>query len=82
MFHDLYNGILYGTNWQPGDPYYVLGDFDDYRKTRDRLYTDYKDEMKWAQMCWINICNSGKFSSDRTIAEYAKEIWDVKACKI
>ena len=82
MFHDLYNSILYGTNWQPGDPYYVLGDFDDYRKTRDRLYTDYKDEMKWAQMCWINICNSGKFSSDRTIAEYAKEIWDVKACKI
>ena len=82
MFQDLYNGILYGTNWQPGDPYYVLGDFDDYRKTRDRLYTDYKDEMAWAKMCWINICNSGKFSSDRTIAEYAKEIWDVKACKI
>ncbi len=80
MFHDLYNGILYGTNWQPGDPYYVLGDFDDYRKTRDRLY--YKDEMKWAQMCWINICNSGKFSSDRTISEYADEIWKVKACKI
>ena len=82
MFHDLYNGILYGTNWQPGDPYYVLGDFDDYRKTRDRLYTDYKDEMKWAQMCWINICNSGKFSSDRTISEYADDIWKVKACKI
>ena len=82
MFHDLYNGILYGTNWQPGDPYYVLGDFDDYRKTRDRLYTDYKDEMKWAQMCWINICNSGKFSSDRTITEYADDIWKVKACKI
>ncbi|MBQ1894996.1 MAG: glycogen/starch/alpha-glucan phosphorylase, partial [Clostridiales bacterium] len=82
MFRDLYNGILYGTNWQPGDPYYVLGDFDDYRKTRDRLYTDYKDEMKWAKMCWINICNSGKFSSDRTISEYAKEIWDIKPCKI
>ena len=82
MFRDLYNGILYGTNWQPGDPYYVLGDFDDYRKTRDRLYMDYKDSSKWAKMCWINICNSGKFSSDRTIAEYAKEIWKVKACKI
>ncbi len=82
MFRDLYNGILYGTNWQPGDPYYVLGDFDDYRKTRDRLYTDYKDEMKWAKMCWINICNSGKFSSDRTISEYAEEIWKIKPCKI
>ena len=82
MFRDLYNGILYGTNWQPGDPYYVLGDFDDYRKTRDRLYTDYKDQMKWAKMCWVNICNSGKFSSDRTIQEYADEIWKVKATKI
>lgn len=82
MFRDLYNGIIYGDNWQPGDPYYVLGDFDDYRKTRDRLYTDYKDEMKWAKMCWINICNSGRFSSDRTISEYASEIWDIKPCKI
>lgn len=82
MFRDLYNGLLYGDNWQPGDPYYVLGDFDDYRKTRDRIYTDYKDEMKWAKMCWINICNSGRFSSDRTIKEYADEIWKIKPTKI
>ena len=82
MFRDLYNGIIYGDNWQPGDTYYVLGDFDDYRKTRDRIYMDYKNEMKWAKKAWINICNSGRFSSDRTISEYAKEIWKVKACKI
>ncbi len=82
MFRDLYNGLLYGDNWQPGDPYYVLGDFDDYRKTRDRIYTDYKDEMKWAKMCWVNICNSGRFSSDRTIKEYADEIWKIKPSKI
>ena len=82
MFRDLYNGIIYGDNWQPGDTYYVLGDFDDYRKTRDRIYMDYKNEMKWAKMAWINICNSGRFSSDRTISEYAKEIWNIKACKI
>ncbi|MCR5804739.1 MAG: glycogen/starch/alpha-glucan phosphorylase [Clostridia bacterium] len=82
MFRDLYNGIIYGDNWQPGDTYYVLGDFDDYRKTRDRIYMDYKNEMKWAKKAWINICNSGRFSSDRTISEYAKEIWKIKACKI
>ena len=82
MFNDLFNGLIYGSNWQPGDTYYVLGDFDDYRKTRDRLYTDYKDELSWARKCWINICNSGKFSSDRTIGEYAKDIWDVKPKKI
>ena len=82
MFNDLFNGLIYGSNWQPGDPYYVLGDFDDYRKTRDRMYMDYKDELKWAKMCWINICNSGKFSSDRTIKEYAEGIWNIKPQKI
>ena len=82
MFNDLFNGLIYGSNWQPGDPYYVLGDFDDYRKTRDRMYMDYKDELKWAKMCWVNICNSGKFSSDRTIKEYADEIWNIKPQKI
>ena len=82
MFNDLFNGLIYGSNWQPGDPYYVLGDFDDYRKTRDRMYMDYKDELKWARMCWVNICNSGKFSSDRTIREYAEEIWKIEAKKI
>lgn len=82
MFRDLYYGLLQGSNWQPGDTYYVLGDFDDYRKTRDRLYEDYKDRMKWARMCWINITRSGKFSSDRTISEYAKDIWKVKSHKI
>ena len=82
MFRDLYNGLIYGDNWQPGDPYYVLGDFDDYRKTRDRLYKDYKDELAWAKKCWLNIANSGRFSSDRTIQEYADEIWKVKPIKI
>ncbi|MCQ2466354.1 MAG: glycogen/starch/alpha-glucan phosphorylase [Clostridia bacterium] len=82
MFRDLYNGLLYGDNWNPGDTYYVLGDFDDYRKTRDQIYTDYKNELAWAKKAWINICNSGRFSSDRTISEYAEEIWNIKPCKI
>ncbi|MBQ1573516.1 MAG: glycogen/starch/alpha-glucan phosphorylase, partial [Clostridiales bacterium] len=82
MFNDLFNGLIYGSNWQPGDPYYVLGDFDDYRKTRDQLYKDYQDNLEWARKCWVNICNSGKFSSDRTISEYASEIWKIKPQKI
>ena len=82
MFQDLFNGLIYGSNWQPGDTYYVLGDFDDYRKTRDQAYKDYANRMAWAKKCWINICNSGKFSSDRTISEYAKGIWKIKAAKI
>lgn len=82
MFQDLFNGLIYGSNCQPGDTYYVLGDFDDYRKTRDKAYRDYTNRMAWAKKCWINICNSGKFSSDRTISEYAKGIWKIKPAKI
>lgn len=82
MFRDLYNGLIYGSNWQPGDTYYVLGDFADYRKTRDRVYMDYKNKMEWAKKCWVNICKSGKFSSDRTISEYANEIWKIDEKKI
>lgn len=82
MFQDLFNGLIYGSNWQPGDTYYVLGDFDDYRNTRDQAYKDYQNRIEWAKKCWLNICNCGKFSSDRTIGEYAKEIWKIKPEKI
>ena len=77
MFQDLYNGLVYGSDWQPADPFYVLGDFEDYRVTRQRLMNDYRDELDWARKCWTNITNSGRFSSDRTISEYAKDIWQV-----
>ena len=82
MFQDIYNGLLYGSNWQPSDPYYVLGDFDEYRRLRYRLMNDYRDEMAWARKCWINITSSGVFSSDRTIADYASEIWRIEPAGI
>ncbi|MBN1892689.1 MAG: glycogen/starch/alpha-glucan phosphorylase [Clostridiales bacterium] len=77
MFRDLYQSLLYGSDWQPGDVYYVLGDFEDYRNVRDRVYKDYTNRLEWARKCWINICESGRFSSDRTISEYADDIWNV-----
>lgn len=79
MFQDLYNSLLYGANWQPADPFYVLGDFEEYRKTRYRLLQDYQDPMQWARKCWLNITQSGRFSSDRTIEEYAEDIWRIEA---
>lgn len=79
MFHDLYNGLLYGSNWQPADPYYVLGDFDEYRLNRRRIQKDYLDRNAWARKCWINITSSGRFSSDRTISDYAEDIWKIEA---
>ncbi len=82
MFHDLFNALLSGSNWQPADVFYVLGDFVDYRETRDRVYRDYTDRLAWARKCWLNICGSGRFSSDRTIMDYAEGIWKISETKI
>ena len=82
MFRDLYNGLITGSNWQPADVFFVLGDFDDYRKVRDLVYHDYTDRLSWARKCWLNVANSGRFSSDRTISDYANEIWKITPSKI
>lgn len=82
MFQDLYNGLLYGSDWQPADPFYVLGDFDEYRQTRRRAYRDYQNQLEWARKSWINITRSGRFSSDRTISEYASGIWHIEPQQI
>lgn len=82
MFQDLYNGLVNGSNWQPADPFYVLGDFDDYRRARKETDLAYRDALSWARKCWVNIVRSGHFSSDRTIREYANEIWKVEPTQI
>jgi len=78
MFHDLRSSLLDGGGWETPDVYYVLGDFADYRETRDRMPADYADRLHWARMCWANICASGRFSSDRTINDYAREVWKLE----
>ena len=78
MFRDIYQGLVAGNAWDKADVYYVLGDFTDYSKRKREAHEAYKDELKWAEMCWINICESGRFSSDRTIAQYASDIWNVE----
>lgn len=83
MFHDLLGSLLDEGGWETPDVYYVLGDFASYRETRDRMASDYlKDRRAWARKCWINICESGRFSSDRTIADYAREVWRLDATPI
>jgi len=57
------------------DRFLSLADYDDYIKTQDRVNETYLNQELWTKMCIHNIASSGKFSSDRTIAEYAKEIW-------
>ena len=77
MFRDIFNALLYGTSWEPADPFYLLGDFDDYRKTRLLVDEAYQDKYGFAAKCWMNICTSGVFSSDRTVRDYAEDIWKI-----
>ena len=79
LFKELHASLLNGVEGGKPDQYYVLKDFASYRATQSRLQTTYKDKRKWAQMMLMNIANSGKFSSDRTIKEYAKDIWNISS---
>ncbi len=65
-----------------GDHYMHLADLKSYLEADQRLCELYKDPQAWAQKAILNVAGSGKFSSDRTIAEYAKEIWNVKPCPV
>ena len=73
-FADLRRSLLEPSH-EPADVYYVLGDFAAYREAKDRMAADYADQRAWQRKAWINITHSGRFSSDRTISDYAREVW-------
>ena len=81
MFHELYASILEGASWHSPDNYFILYDFMDYIETQEQVDLAFLDEMSWARKCWLNLANAGKFSSDRTIMQYADEIWNVTVVK-
>jgi starch phosphorylase len=64
------------------DPYLIAADFDDYMACHDRAAQAYLDQEHWLRMVVKNIAHSGKFSSDRTIAEYAREIWGAEPAPV
>ena len=77
MFLDLYNSLLKGSSWQRADNYFVLYDFDDYLKAKKKINADYKNRLEFSKKCCLNIANSAYFSSDRTVKEYASDIWKI-----
>ena len=77
IFKELYDSILKGASWHKPDHYYLLLDFNDYVEAKKRVNADYKNKKEFYKKCWLNMCNAGKFSSDRTIREYAKDIWHI-----
>lgn len=78
MFTEIYHSLMYGSDGNRPDTYYILKDFASYRDAHLRVDLDYRDKKAWAKKAWLNIANSGKFSSDRTIQQYADEIWNIK----
>lgn len=78
IFRELHDSIVYGASWHRPDQYFLLLDFERYLEAKKQVARDYKDTLLFAKKCWMNICNSGKFSSDRTIAEYAEQIWHIE----
>ncbi|MBL9218394.1 MAG: glycogen/starch/alpha-glucan phosphorylase [Opitutaceae bacterium] len=76
-FSPVHDSLLSG-----GDPYLVLADFRAYCDCQARVDAAYRDQAKWAKMAILNTARLGKFSSDRTIREYAKEIWKLKPVKV
>ena len=68
----LYNELL-NKDW-----FMTLLDLEDYIKVKDQAFADYEDQQKWKKMMLVNIAKAGFFSSDRTIAEYNRDIWKLK----
>jgi starch phosphorylase len=64
------------------DPFLLLADFRSYLTCQEKVSKAYSDKKSWAKMAILNVARMGKFSSDRTIHQYATEIWDAKACPI
>lgn len=78
MFRDLYESLTVGASWHPADPYFVFADFLPYCDMRLRLNRDYQDRHLFDRKCLLNIANAGYFSADRTISEYAADIWKIQ----
>eukprot|EP00058_Branchiostoma_floridae_P027829 XP_002613320.1 hypothetical protein BRAFLDRAFT_118723 [Branchiostoma floridae] len=72
LFHDVVDALL------NHDRFCLLADYEAYIKCQDEVSALYKDPMAWTKKCVMNIAASGKFSSDRTIEQYAREIWGVE----
>lgn len=82
MFHELYSSLMQGASWHCADNYFLLYDFDAYVAAQSKVDEAYRDPISWARKCWLNLANAGKFSSDRTILEYAKDIWQIKSIEV
>jgi len=76
-FAELHKALLDGASWHKADHYFVLYDLQDYVDTKIKANADYSKRVEFGKKCLMNVANAGKFSSDRAIVEYAKDLWHV-----
>ena len=79
MFREIYNSLLYDKK---PDVYFILKDFRSYAEAQKKIEKMYLDETGWARSAMLNTACSGKFSSDRTIEEYVRDIWHLEKVKV
>jgi starch phosphorylase len=78
IFRELYFALLDGAPWHVPDHYYLLGDLNAYVAAKLQINADYRDNRdEFFRKCWLNMASAGKFSSDRTIKDYAENIWKI-----
>ena len=75
---ELYHALLDGASWHKADHYFVLLDYASYIDTKLKANADYADRLNFGRKCLMNIASGAKFSSDRTIRQYAEEIWHIQ----
>ena len=75
---ELFHSLLDGTNWHQADHYFLLLDYASYFDTKLQANRDYADRIAFGRKCLMNVASAAKFSSDRTIRQYAEEIWHIK----
>ena len=82
LFRDIYNSLLNTMSSDRADTYFILKDFPSYGEAQKRIDQAYRDESWWAKAAILNVANSGKFTSDRTILEYVRDIWHLEKVKV
>ena len=78
LFRDIYNSLLNTKNSAKADTYFILKDFRSYAEAQKRVEAAYRDENWWSRAAMLNTASAGKFSSDRTIEEYVRDIWHLE----
>lgn len=75
LFREIYNSLLESNGGERADQYFILKDFRSYEAAQKKVEEAYRDEERWAKMAMLQVAKCGKFSSDRTIEEYVRDIW-------